>query len=96
MKTKMKISIIVRFVISIGVFVCISSIASAQENVISKKSKVSFTGRLHAQAQTSNVEAAENMNSTFSVRRARLTAKFKNLTGSMEAKVLTNSTTFWL
>ena len=78
---------IVRIMISIVVFVCVSSIVNAQENVISKKSKVSFTGRLHAQAQTSNVEAADNMNNTFSIRRARLTAKFKNLSGTMEAKV---------
>lgn len=87
MKTNVWISMIVKLMISISIVVFISSITNAQESVVSKKSKVSFTGRLHAQAQTSNAEAADNMNNSFSIRRARLTAKFKNLTGTMEGKV---------
>ncbi|GAB4342616.1 MAG: hypothetical protein Kow0037_30160 [Calditrichia bacterium] len=68
------------------VLVALSAVAG-DNNVISKKSQVTFTGRLHAQAQSSNVEAAESMNKTFSIRRARLTASWKNLNGTLKAKV---------
>ncbi len=87
MNTNTRNTTIIRIMLSIGIFVWFGSITNAQENVVSKKSKVSFTGRLHAQSQTSNVKAAENMNNTFFIRRARLTAKFKNLSGTMAAKV---------
>ncbi|UCE19331.1 MAG: hypothetical protein JSV84_03005 [Gemmatimonadota bacterium] len=55
--------------------------------MVAKKSKVTFAGRLHGQFHTSNVEAAEDMNNTFYVRRARLAAEYKNSAGTMKAKV---------
>jgi hypothetical protein len=64
-----------------------SFVHAGEENVISKKSKVTFGGRLHAQFHTSNVDAADDMNNTFYVRRARLAATFKNSAGTLEGKV---------
>lgn len=72
---------------AIFVFVCQDGNAAEAENVVSKKSKVTFTGRVHAQFHTSNVEAADEMNNSFYIRRARLTAEYKNLSGTMESKV---------
>jgi hypothetical protein len=60
---------------------------AGEENVISKKSKVTFGGRLHAQFHFSNVDAADDMNNTFYVRRARLAATYKNSAGTLEGKV---------
>jgi hypothetical protein len=63
---------------------------AGEENVISKKSNVTFGGRLHAQFQTSNSEEAKDgdePSSTFSVRRARLAASYKNESGKIKGKV---------
>jgi hypothetical protein len=64
-----------------------SCLYAGEEVVVSKKSKVTFGGRLHAQFHTSNTEAAEDMNSTFYVRRARLAASYKNASGTLAGKV---------
>lgn len=60
--------------------------ARAQQSVISKKSDVTFTGRLHAQYHTSSVEDV-SPSSSFYVRRARLAAEYRNLAGTMRGKV---------
>lgn len=73
------------YLVVVSVFVW--SNVNAAENVVSEKSKVTFTGRVHAQFHTSNVKAAEDMNNSFYIRRARLTAEYKNLPGTMEGKV---------
>lgn len=57
-----------------------------EENVVSEKSKVIFSGRLHAQFHTSNVKAVPS-NSSFFVRRARLTAEYENMPGTLAAEV---------
>jgi len=63
------------------------SVAHAgEENVISKKSKLTLTGRVHAQFQTTSVENVSPATS-FSVRRASMKAAYVNPSGSMKAVV---------
>lgn len=76
-----------RLMLCAVVVICIWTTAFAEENVVSKKSIVTFTGRLHAQYHYSNVAAAEDMNNTFYIRRARLTASYKNFSGKLAGKV---------
>ncbi len=65
-----------------------SSVYAGEEPVISKKSKVTFGGRLHAQYHISNVEGVQdNMNNTFYIRRARIAAAYKNSSGTLQGKV---------
>ncbi|MFQ6091487.1 MAG: porin [bacterium] len=77
----------VKLMLCLAAFLFVWSSANGQENVVSKKSRLTFAGRLHGQFHTSNVEAAEEMNNTFYIRRARLTAKYENPQGTMKAKV---------
>ncbi len=57
------------------VFVWASVAQAGEEGVITKKSKLTLTGRIHAQFQTTSVEDY-SPSSTFSIRRARIKAGF--------------------
>ncbi|MFQ6102672.1 MAG: porin [Candidatus Glassbacteria bacterium] len=77
------LKVILLLVFSFGIW---SVAIAGEENVISKKSKLSLTGRVHAQFHTTRVEDY-TPTSTFFVRRARLKAVYVNPSGTMKGVV---------
>jgi len=67
-------------------FLAWTSVQAGEAGVVTSKSKLKFSGRVHAQFQTTSVDRF-SPSSTFFVRRARLKAMYRNESGSMTGRV---------